>query len=44
MYLIANMINVSKNHYLIYKALFESFELFNILINLKQLIEKKSHT
>ena len=44
MYLIANMINVSENHPLIYKALFESFDLFNAIINLKQLIEKKSHT
>ena len=42
-YLIANMINVSENHSLIYKALYESFDLFNVLINLKQLIEKKSH-
>ncbi len=38
------MINVSENHSLIYKALFESFDLFNAIINLKQLIEKKSHT
>ena len=44
MYLIAKMINVSENHSLIYKALYESFDLFNVLINLKQLIEKKSHT
>ena len=44
MYLIANMINVSENHPLIYKALFESFDLFYAIINLKQLIEKKSHT
>ena len=43
-YLIANMINVSENHPLIYKALFESFDLFYAIINLKQLIEKKSHT
>ena len=44
MFLIANMINVSENHPLIYKALFESFDLFKAVINLKQLIEKKSHS
>ena len=43
-FLIANMINVSENHPLIYKALFESFDLFNAVINLKKLIEKKSHS
>ena len=42
-YLIANMINVSENHSLIYKALFESFDLFNVIINLKKLIEKISY-
>ncbi len=37
------MINVSENHSLIYKALFESFDLFNVIINLKKLIEKISY-
>ena len=37
------MINVSENHPLIYKVLFETFDLFNAIINLKNL-NKKSFT
>ena len=39
MYLIANMINVGENHPLIYKVLFESFDLFNAIF--KTLNRKK---
>ena len=42
-FLISNMINVSENHPLIYKVLFETFDLFNAIINLKNL-NKKSFT
>jgi len=35
--LISNIINVSENHPLIYRALFESFDLFKAVINLKEL-------
>ena len=35
--LISNIINVSENHPLIYRALFEVFDLFKAIINLKEL-------
>ena len=35
--LISNIINVSENHPLIYRALFEAFDLFKAVINLKEL-------
>jgi hypothetical protein len=40
--LISNIINVSENHPVIYRALFEAFDLFNAIINLKEIKEFKT--
>ena len=40
--LISNIINVSENHPVIYRALFEAFDLFDAIINLKEIKEFKT--
>ena len=40
--LISNIINVSENHPVIYRALFEAFDLFKAVINLKEIKEFKT--
>ena len=40
--LISNIINVSENHPVIYRALFEAFDLFQAVINLKEIKEFKT--
>ena len=40
--LISNIINVSENHPLIYRALFEVFDLFKAIINLKEILNFKT--
>jgi len=40
--LISNIINVSENHPVIYRALFEAFDLFKAIINLKEIKEFKT--
>ena len=44
MILISNIINVSENHPIIYRALFEVFDLFEAVINLKEIKEFKTFT
>ena len=41
-FLISNIINVSENHPLIYRALFEVFDLFKAIINLKEILNFKT--
>ena len=40
--LVSNIINVSENHPVIYRALFEAFDLFQAIINLKEIKEFKT--
>ena len=40
--LISNIINVSENHPVIYRALFEVFDLFKAIINLKEILNFKT--
>ena len=44
LFIIVNILKVSENHPVVYKALFETFELFKAIIKVKILLNCKSHS